>query len=70
MLFIVTAVLSLLPMVVLGPAIGWPASLGKPAAEQLAAIARAPRAVAIGYGIYLLYSVLVLPVMVLAARQH
>lgn len=68
-LFIVTALLSLLPMVILGPTIGWPASLGKPATEQLAAIARAPQAVAIGYGVYLLYSVLVLPVMVLAARR-
>lgn len=41
------------------PAIGWPASLDRPAAEQLAAIA----AVAAGYGVNLLYSILIAPVM-------
>jgi Domain of unknown function (DUF4386) len=66
---IATALLSFAPLMILGSAIGWPASLGKPAAEQLAAIARTPQAVATGYGVYLLYSVLVLPVMVLAARR-
>jgi hypothetical protein len=64
-----TALLSLAPTLVLGTAIGWPASLGKPAAEQLAAIAAAPQAVAAGYGLYLLYSLLVAPLMIgLAAR--
>ncbi len=67
--FIVEALLSLAPMLVLGPAIGWPASLGKPAAEQLAAIHAQPDAVALGYGLYLLYSVLIAPLMIaLAAR--
>jgi uncharacterized protein with PQ loop repeat len=61
--------LSFAPMVILGPAIGWPASLRNPAAEQLAAIAQAPQAVALGYGVYLLYSVLLLPAMVLIARR-
>jgi hypothetical protein len=69
LLFIATAVLSLAPMFILGPAIGWPASLRNPAAQQLAAIASAPQAVALGYGVYLLYSILVLPVMVLVARR-
>jgi Domain of unknown function (DUF4386) len=63
------SVLSFAPMVILGPAIGWPASLRNPAADQLVAIARAPQAVALGYGVYLLYSVLVLPAMVLIARR-
>ncbi len=63
------SVLSFAPMVILGPAIGWPASLRHPAADQLMAIARAPQAVALGYGVYLLYSVLVLPAMVLIARR-
>jgi hypothetical protein len=63
------ALLSLAPVVVLGAAIGWPDSLGRPAAEQLAAIAAKPDAVALGYGIYLLYSVLIAPLMIaLAAR--
>jgi Domain of unknown function (DUF4386) len=69
-LFLVfTSILSFAPMLILGPAIGWPASLRNPAADQLAAIARSPQAVALGYGVYLLYSVLVLPVMVLITRR-
>jgi Domain of unknown function (DUF4386) len=67
--FIFISVLSFAPMVILGPAIGWPASLRNPAADQLMAIARAPQAVALGYGVYLLYSVLLLPAMVLIARR-
>ena len=64
-----TALLSFAPIGVLGPAIGWPASLGAPAAQQLAGILGAPGAVAGGYGLYLLYSLLVLPAMVLVARR-
>jgi hypothetical protein len=68
-LLIADAVLSFVPVAILGAAIGWPASLDKPAAEQLAAIAANPGAVALGYGVYLLYSILVAPVMIgLAAR--
>ena len=66
-LLITAAVLSFLPIAILGPAIGWPASLRAPAAQQLAAIAAAPAAVALGYTVYLLYSVLILPVMTLLA---
>lgn len=54
-LLIAAAILSFFPIAILGPAIGWPASL------------RAPAAVALGYSAYLLCSVLVLPVMVLLA---
>lgn len=68
-LLIADAVLSFVPVAILGAAIGWPASLDKPAAEQLAAIAAQPGAVAAGYAVYLLYSILVAPVMIgLAAR--
>jgi hypothetical protein len=68
-LLIADAVLSFVPVVILGAAIGWPASLGKPAAEQLTAIASQPGAVAAGYAVYLIYSILVAPVMIgLAAR--
>lgn len=68
-LLIADALLALAPVVVLGAAIGWPASLDRPPAEQLAAIAAAPDAVTFGYGLYLLYSILVAPVMIgLAAR--
>jgi len=69
LLLIAEALLSFAPVAVLGAAIGWPASLDKPVGEQLAAIAANADAVALGYGLYLLYSVLVAPVMIgLAAR--
>lgn len=69
LLLIVEALLSFAPVAILAPAIGWPASLGRPAAEQLAAIGAAPGAVMAGYGLYLLYSILVAPLMIaLAAR--
>lgn len=68
-LLVAEGLLSLAPMAILGPAIGWPASLDNPAAQQLAAIHAQPDAVAWGYGVYLLYSLLIAPLMVwLAAR--
>ena len=68
-LLIVDALLSFAPVAIMAPAIGWPASLGNPAAQQLSAIAAAPGAVMAGYGLYLLYSILVAPVMIgLASR--
>ncbi len=68
-LLIADALLSFAPLAILGPAIGWPASLGRPAAEQLAAIHANAGMVALGYGVYLLYSILVAPVMIgLAAK--
>lgn len=66
---IVEALLAIAPMAVLGPAIGWPASLGAPAAQQLAAIGRAPEAVTLGYSIYLLYSLLIAPLMIWMASR-
>jgi len=66
---IAEALLSLAPLAILGPAIGWPASLGNPAAQQLAAIAAQPAAVTAGYSVYLLYSILVLPAMVAVTRN-
>lgn len=68
-LLVADALLSFAPVAILGAAIGWPASLDKPAADQLAAIAAQPGAVAFGYAVYLLYSILIAPVMIgLAAR--
>ena len=68
-LLIAEGLLAFAPVVVLGAAIGWPASLGSPAAEQLAAIHAHASAVTAGYGLYLLYSVLIAPVLIaLAAR--
>lgn len=69
LLLIAEGLLAFAPVAILGAAIGWPASLGRPPAEQLAAIAAAPGAVAAGYGVYLLYSLLVAPVLIgLAGR--
>ena len=65
--FVVEALLAFAPLVVLGPAIGWPASLRNPAAQQLAAISAAPAALTLGYGLYLLYSLAILPVAVIVA---
>jgi hypothetical protein len=69
LMLVADALLSFAPVVILGAAIGWPASLDKPAAEQLGAIASQPAVVAWGYAVYLLYSMLVAPVMIgLASR--
>lgn len=53
--------LFLVPMIVLGQAIGWPASLRLPAGEALPLIHANPGAVIIGYGAYLLVSVAMVP---------
>jgi Domain of unknown function (DUF4386) len=69
-LLVVEALLSFAPIAILGPSIGWPASLGRPVADQMAAIHANAGAVALGYGLYLLYSILIVPVMIaLAARS-
>ena len=66
-LLIAEGLLALAPVFILGPAIGWPASLDNPAVEQLTAISAAPGAVIGGYGVYLLYSVLIAPTMIALA---
>jgi hypothetical protein len=69
LLLLADALLAFAPVAILGAAIGWPASLRLPAAEQLAAIAAQPAAVTLGYAVYLLYSILLAPVMIgLASR--
>jgi hypothetical protein len=69
LLLVAEALLSFAPLAVLAPAIGWPASLGRPAAEQLAAVHAHAGAVTLGYGLYLLYSVAMAPALIgLAAR--
>ncbi len=69
-LLVIEALLSFAPIAILGPAIGWPASLGRPATDQMTAIHANAGAVALGYGVYLLYSLLIAPVMIgLAARS-
>lgn len=67
-MLVITGLLSLTPIPILGSAIGWPGSLGSPAADQLRGIAESPTAVAIGYSLYMLYSICVLPALALAAH--
>jgi Domain of unknown function (DUF4386) len=69
LLLIVTALLAFAPLIIMAPATGWPASLGNPAAMQLEAIRKAPGAVQAGYGLYLLYSILIAPAMIAIAAR-
>ena len=59
--------LAFAPIAILSPAIGWPASLRNPAAQQLTAIANAPMALSLGYGVYLLYSLGIAPLAIFVA---
>ncbi len=68
-LLIAEGVLAFAPLAILAPAIGWPASLGEPAAVQMTAIAAEADAVRLGYSVYLLYSLLILPVMAVLAHH-
>lgn len=67
LLIVIEAVLAFAPLAILGPAIGWPASLRNPASQQLAAIANAPIALSLGYGVYLLYSLAIAPLAIFVA---
>lgn len=60
-LLVLEVVLQTVPIVVLGAAIDWPASLDEPASVNLPLITEQQGAVVLGYGSYLLYSVLILP---------
>lgn len=50
------------PLTILGAAINWPASLDEPASVNLPLILEQATAVKVGYSLYLLYSVLIIPV--------
>ena len=63
-LLVVEALLAFAPVVVLGPAFGWPKSLRDPAGTQLLAIGAQPAALSLGYSLYLLYSILVAPMLI------
>jgi hypothetical protein len=56
------------PLIILGAAINWPASLDEPAAVNLPLILEQYPSVMIGYGIYLVYSLLFWPVAYLTGR--
>ncbi len=61
LLLVLEVILQTVPVIVLGAAIGWPASLDEPASVNLPLILEQQGAVILGYGSYLLYSVLILP---------
>ncbi len=65
---IFTGLMALAPFPILGPAIGWPGSLDSPAATQLTAIGKSAAAVAVGYSVYLSYSLLFLPALAMATH--
>jgi hypothetical protein len=65
----VEALLVLAPVVILGSAISWPTTLGDPAAIALPRLLENEGAVRFGYILYLLYSVLLLPVGIVLARR-
>jgi hypothetical protein len=67
-LLVVEGLLIFAPLIILGGAINWPASLDEPASVNLPLILEQASAVRAGYFIYLVYSVLVLPIAVLTVR--
>ncbi|MCU0463393.1 MAG: DUF4386 domain-containing protein [Anaerolineae bacterium] len=68
LLLLIEGLLIFVPVIVLGAAINWPASLDEPANVVLRAIFEQPDATRTGYFAYLIYSILFFPVIVLTAR--
>jgi hypothetical protein len=70
-LSLLQAALFLVPLIVLGSAIGWPASLRLPAAQALPMIAREATAIQIGYWAYMLTALATVPLAIaLRAYAH
>jgi len=67
-LLILEGLLMIPPLVILGAAINWPASLSEPASVNLPLLVEKASAVQTGYFIYLLYSILFFVVMLLTAK--
>ncbi len=61
LLLVLEVILQTVTVIVLGAAIDWPASLDEPASVNLPLIVEQQGAVILGYGSYLLYSILILP---------
>ena len=68
MVLVLEVFLQATALVVLGAAIDWPASLDEPASVNLPLITENRGAVILGYGSYLLYSILILPLAFLLYR--
>lgn len=67
-LAIVHALMFFIPLAVLGTAVGWPANLDLPASHNLPLLLQKWSAVQWGYSVYLLYSILFFPTILLIAR--
>ncbi len=67
-LVLLESVLIFVPLLVLGSAINWPASLGDPASLVLPMLRQNESMVRLGYAIYLAYSVLFFPVARILTR--
>lgn len=65
---LVQGLLIFIPTIVLGQAIGWPASLGDPASVALPRLLEQESAVRLGYSAYLVYSMLFAVTIVLLAK--
>ena len=68
LLLILESVLLFVPIIVLGKAIDWPASLNQPAKIVLPLIVEQSQPVLIGYFTYLIYSVLFYPISLLTVQ--
>lgn len=67
-LLLIEFLLIFAPLIILGGAINWPASLDEPASVNLPLILEEAGAVKLGYFLYLIYSVLVIPVALVISR--
>ena len=67
-LAIVHALMFFVPLGVVGAAIGWPANLDLPASHNLPLMISEAASVKLGYSVYLLYSLLFFPVILLISR--
>lgn len=65
---VLQAILSLLPVFILGASIQWPASLDWPASQILPLVATQAQAVTQGYSLYLVYSLLFLPLVLVLSQ--
>lgn len=67
-LLLIEFLLIFAPLIILGAAINWPASLDEPASVNLPLILDQSGAVKLGYFLYLIYSVLIIPVAFVISR--
>jgi hypothetical protein len=67
-LLLIEFLLIFAPLLILGAAINWPASIDEPASVNLPLILAQAGAVKLGYFLYLIYSVLIIPVAFVISR--